>query len=46
VRRHNGGASGLTRETAWLVRSNFDIELRFTDTPLAVPPIRPPDDKR
>jgi hypothetical protein len=37
---------GLTRETKWLVRSNFDIELRFTDTPLAVPPIRPPDNKR
>jgi hypothetical protein len=37
---------GLTRETKWLVRSNFDIELRFTDTPLVVPPVRPSTENR
>jgi hypothetical protein len=36
---------GLTRQTKWLMRSNFDIELRFADRPVAVPPIRPNKDK-
>jgi hypothetical protein len=37
---------GLTRDMKSLVRSNFDIELRFTDaSPILVPPVRPSDDK-
>jgi hypothetical protein len=35
---------GLSRESNWLVRSNFDIELRLTDTPVVVPPVRPGTD--
>jgi hypothetical protein len=27
------------------VRSNFDIELRFADKPVFLPPIRPSEDK-
>jgi hypothetical protein len=37
---------GLTRDMPWKVRSNFDIELRFADTPVVVPPIRPADEKK
>ena len=37
---------GLTRQTKWLVRSNFDIELRLADTPVIVPPIRPNNDDK
>jgi hypothetical protein len=47
VANHNQllGEYGLTRDTKWLVRSNFDIELRLADTPIVVPPVRPSDDK-
>jgi hypothetical protein len=39
------GEYGLTRDSKWLVRSNFDIELQLTDNPVPVPPIRPSEDK-
>jgi len=36
---------GLSRDTKWLVRSNFDIELRLAGEPVFIPLVRPSENK-